>query len=227
MSINYVNSSGDGFVDFEKFFGLDGIVVVNTVSNVDAILISGHKELQTGITHNDGTHVCYTVLLLTCTIVGGTWKPLKPPPSDSKGQNYECDSTIYFFVLRASLILILAGCTLHIHGYTERYDARATYSSPSVVGRMMAVGSVGTKLAPYTESDTYLSRDVGFNWEEVHKDARRSNPQAIIAVDPNAPPSPPFSYCPVVNTMPSMRRILLSVRVLTCRPFKNIFKLCW
>lgn len=35
----------------------------------------------------------------------------------------------------------------------------------------MAVGNVGTSLAPYTESDTFLSRDAGFSWEEVHKDA--------------------------------------------------------
>ena len=36
---------------------------------------------------------------------------------------------------------------------------------------MMAVGNVGETLAPYTESDTFLSRDAGFTWEEVHKDA--------------------------------------------------------
>lgn len=36
---------------------------------------------------------------------------------------------------------------------------------------MMAVGNVGESLAPYTESDTFLSRDAGFTWEEVHKDA--------------------------------------------------------
>lgn len=35
----------------------------------------------------------------------------------------------------------------------------------------MAVGNVGEVLAPYTESDTFLSRDGGFTWEEVHKDA--------------------------------------------------------
>lgn len=60
---------------------------------------------------------------------------------------------------------------MHVHGYTERYDPRATYSSPSVVGLLMAVGNVGEGLAPYTESDTFLSRDAGFSWEEVHKDA--------------------------------------------------------
>ena len=35
----------------------------------------------------------------------------------------------------------------------------------------MAVGNVGEKLAPYVESDTFLSRDAGFTWEEVHKEA--------------------------------------------------------
>jgi hypothetical protein len=35
----------------------------------------------------------------------------------------------------------------------------------------MAVGNVGENLAPYVESDTFLSRDAGFTWEEVHKDA--------------------------------------------------------
>jgi hypothetical protein len=35
----------------------------------------------------------------------------------------------------------------------------------------MAVGNVGETLAPYTESDTFLSRDTGFTWQEVHKDA--------------------------------------------------------
>lgn len=65
----------------------------------------------------------------------------------------------------------LQNCALHIHGYTERLDPRATYSSPSVVGLLMAVGNVGEALAPYTESDTFFSRDAGFTWEEVHKDA--------------------------------------------------------
>jgi len=35
----------------------------------------------------------------------------------------------------------------------------------------MAVGNVGERLAPYKESDTFLSRDAGFTWQEVHKDA--------------------------------------------------------
>lgn len=87
---------------------------------------------------------------------GGTWKPMTPPTKDSLGQRYGCQGT---------------KCALHIHGYTERYDARAKYSSPSAIGLMMAVGNVGEYLAPYKDSDTFFTRDGGFTWEEVHKDA--------------------------------------------------------
>ncbi|KAF8798604.1 vacuolar protein sorting/targeting protein 10 [Phlegmacium glaucopus] len=87
---------------------------------------------------------------------GSTWTPLTPPLLDSNKQPYSCFDT---------------SCSLHIHGYTERNDPRATYSTPSVPGLLMAVGNVGEYLAPYTDSDTFLSRDAGFTWQEVHKDA--------------------------------------------------------
>ncbi|OAX38327.1 Oligoxyloglucan reducing end-specific cellobiohydrolase, partial [Rhizopogon vinicolor AM-OR11-026] len=140
VSIENVNRNNAGFVDFEKFQGLDGIAMVNVVANPAEAALTGRKLLQTRITHNDG----------------GSWKSLSPPAADSLGQKYSCSSV---------------GCGLHVHGYTERFDARATYSSPSVVGVVMAVGNVGEVLASYTESDTFLSRDGGFTWEEVHKDA--------------------------------------------------------
>ncbi|KAH8981343.1 Oligoxyloglucan reducing end-specific cellobiohydrolase [Lactarius akahatsu] len=139
-SVENVNRDQRGFVDFEKMIGLDGIALINVIANPEAAAVTGTKELQTRITHNDG----------------GSWKPLNPPKYDSHGQAYDCRS---------------ASCALHVHGYTERFDPRATFSSPSVVGLLMAVGNVGEKLAPYAESDTFLSRDAGFTWEEVHKDA--------------------------------------------------------
>ncbi|KAG8926574.1 vacuolar protein sorting/targeting protein PEP1 [Tulasnella sp. 418] len=140
LSLQYVNRNDKGYVDFEKVIGLDGIALINTLSNPDEAALTGKKKLQTRITHNDG----------------GTWKPLTPPPVDSLGQKYECTG---------------AQCSLHIHGYTERFDARATYSSPSAIGLMMVVGNVGESLAPYQDSDTFFTRDGGFTWEEVHKDA--------------------------------------------------------
>ena len=36
---------------------------------------------------------------------------------------------------------------------------------------LMAVGNVGESLDPYDQSGTFLSRDAGFTWQEVHKDA--------------------------------------------------------
>ncbi|KAI0923357.1 vacuolar protein sorting/targeting protein PEP1 [Taiwanofungus camphoratus] len=140
LSIENVNRNDAGFVDFEKMIGLDGIALINVVSNPHEAALTGQKQVQTRITHNDG----------------GTWKRLTPPPTDSQGNKYLCDST---------------KCALHIHGYTERFDSRATYSTPSVPGLLMAVGTVGEALVEYTESDTFLSRDAGFTWEEVHKDA--------------------------------------------------------
>jgi hypothetical protein len=139
-SLENVNRNEYGFVDFEKMVGLDGIALVNIVSNAEQAVVSGKKALQSRITHNDGS----------------TWTPLNPPALDSQGNKYQCQGT---------------KCQLNIHGYTERRDPRATYSSPSVKGLLMAVGNVGETLAPYTDSDTYLSRDAGFTWEEVHKDA--------------------------------------------------------
>lgn len=35
----------------------------------------------------------------------------------------------------------------------------------------MAVGNVGESLDDYDQSDTFISRNAGFTWEEVHKDA--------------------------------------------------------
>jgi len=36
---------------------------------------------------------------------------------------------------------------------------------------MLAVGNVGEELAPYSDSDIFITRDGGFSWEEIHKDA--------------------------------------------------------
>ncbi|CDZ97982.1 Sortilin and related receptors [Phaffia rhodozyma] len=140
LSIENANRNNRGYVDFEKMIGLDGVAVLNIVSNPDQAAVSGTKKLKTMITHNDG----------------GSWNPMTPPSKDSLGQPYPCSST---------------SCALHIHGYTERRDPKATYSSPSAKGLMMAVGNVGENLIGYTDSDTFLTRDAGFTWEEVHKDA--------------------------------------------------------
>jgi hypothetical protein len=54
LSIDNVNRDERGFVDFEKMIGLDGIALINVVSNPHDAAISGRKMLQSRITHNDG-----------------------------------------------------------------------------------------------------------------------------------------------------------------------------
>lgn len=57
VSADNVNRNDRGFVDFEKMIGLDGIAVINVVSNAQSARITGRKELQTRITHNDGVSI--------------------------------------------------------------------------------------------------------------------------------------------------------------------------
>ena len=54
LSVENVNRDNRGYVDFEKMIGLDGIAVVNIVSNPRDAAVTGQKKLQTRITHNDG-----------------------------------------------------------------------------------------------------------------------------------------------------------------------------
>lgn len=56
LSQEYVNRNSEGFVDFEKMLGLEGIALINVVSNWDEAIITGDKRLQSRITHNDGEH---------------------------------------------------------------------------------------------------------------------------------------------------------------------------
>jgi hypothetical protein len=88
-SMPNVNRDHRGYVDFEKMIGLDGIAIINVVSNPESAAVTGTKELQTRITHNDG----------------GRWKRLIPPKQDSQGQPYECRSAV-----RVSLVLLINLC---------------------------------------------------------------------------------------------------------------------
>lgn len=59
-SIEFANRNAAGFVDFEKMIGLDGIAVLNIVSNPEEASLSGYKKLQSRITHNDGSYISYS-----------------------------------------------------------------------------------------------------------------------------------------------------------------------
>lgn len=54
ISADYVNRNDNGYVDFEKMVLLDGIALINIISNPHQAPLTGIKEIQTRITHNDG-----------------------------------------------------------------------------------------------------------------------------------------------------------------------------
>ena len=141
LSLDAVNRNERGFVDYEKMQSLEGIAIVNRVVNHKAAAKGEKKKLRSMITHNDG----------------GRWDYIAPPAKDSEGNAYnKCSKNI-------------EECSLNFHHYTERTDARHTFSSGSAIGLMMAVGSVGDELKGFADSDTFLTTDGGVMWMEVRK----------------------------------------------------------
>lgn len=64
LSMDNVNRNDAGYVDFEKMIGLDGIALVNVVSNPHEAPLTKRKLLQTRITHNDGQYEAYMLHIL-------------------------------------------------------------------------------------------------------------------------------------------------------------------
>jgi len=77
LALENVNRDERGYIDFEKMIGLDGIALVNIVSNPTDATLSSRKQLQSRITHNDGS----------------TRRPLTPPIVDSQGNKSYCQGT--------------------------------------------------------------------------------------------------------------------------------------
>ncbi|KIW22974.1 uncharacterized protein PV07_11214 [Cladophialophora immunda] len=146
FTLGGVNRDTEGYVDFEKMQGLEGVAMVNVVSNLDETNNGERKKLKSMITHNDGAQ----------------WAYLPPPKEDALGNKYSC-------VEEANKAT--GKCSLHIHSYTERADKSATFSSPSAVGLMMAVGNVGEYLVRKDDeaTDTFITRDAGITWQSVKK----------------------------------------------------------
>ena len=141
MSLENVNRNEGGYVDFERINILEGVIMATIVRDTKAADAGKGKSLQTLISHNDGA----------------TWTPLGAPASDSEEKRYSCD------------ISDTKRCSLQLHGYTERSDTRATYSSRSAIGLMMGIGNVGEELLPKDKASTFISADGGIIWNEAKK----------------------------------------------------------
>jgi hypothetical protein len=143
--------------------GLEGVAMVNVVSNPTEVEAGANKKLKSMITHNDGAE----------------WALLPPPEKDAIGKEYPCSG---------------GKCTLHIHSYTERSDKGATFSSPSGVGLMMAVGNVGEYLLSKNDeaTDTFVTRDAGISWQSVKKGSylwEYGDQGSIIVIVPESTPT--------------------------------------
>ncbi|CAG8497035.1 17231_t:CDS:10, partial [Dentiscutata heterogama] len=58
-------------------------------------------------------------------------------------------------------------CYLNLHGRTAIHRPGGVFSSSSAIGLLMGVGNVGSSLKPYSESDTFMSRDAGRTWLKI------------------------------------------------------------
>ncbi len=144
LSIAGVNRNGDGYADFEKMKGLEGVALVNVVDNVEETKAgSEKKKIKTMITHNDGAE----------------WMLLAPPKTGVEGKDIGCSVDDDGQATET--------CSLHLHGYTERINPGNTYSSASAVGLMLATGNVGEYLLPAGEADTFMTNDGGISWKMI------------------------------------------------------------
>lgn len=161
-SIDGVNRNVQGYVDFEKMHGLEGVALVNKVANYDAKEKdkSGGKKLKSMITHDDGA----------------SWTLLTPPATDSEGKKFSCSGNI-------------EKCSLHIHSYTEREDRSRIFSSKTAIGILFGIGNVGEYLGKKSEADTFISTDAGITWKEAKKGSYMwkfgDQGAIIILIDPN------------------------------------------
>ncbi|GMG21663.1 unnamed protein product [Ambrosiozyma monospora] len=144
QSIDHVNRNFAGYIDFESIQSLEGISLLNVVSNADEVRDNGEeKKLKSMITYNDGAQ----------------WSYLTPPAVDSEGNKYSCNGK-------------LEDCSLNLHSFTERVDpGRDTYSSYSAIGMLFGLGNVGSSLKDESDSETalFFTKDAGATWKEVKK----------------------------------------------------------
>lgn len=144
-SLKNTNRNTNGFVDYERLYGIDGVGLANIVANAKDVETRGaHKHLKTQITYNDGR----------------SWSYIKPPSEDHEGRRIHCDPAD------------TDTCSLHLHSVTTPHNFGRIFSSPAP-GVAMGVGSIGEYLKPYEDSDTFLSTDGGQTWQMVRRDAHK------------------------------------------------------
>ncbi|RIA92294.1 hypothetical protein C1645_765456 [Glomus cerebriforme] len=104
---------------------------------------------------------------------GSHWKRLKNVKTlDSDGSNCQ-------------------DCYLNLHGRTDIRGPGGIFSAPSSTGLLIGVGNFGQYLLPYSECNTFMSRDGGRNWNEIRRGASLyefgDQGTIIVVIDNKAP----------------------------------------
>lgn len=135
-SLDATNRNRLGIVDFEKVVGVEGVAIVNTVTNVDAVEAGKEeKALKTKITFDDGASLAALDRGLSFSLLtrgeaavsvsvsgheentahtmlhgaGGHWSLIPAPAVDHEGRKVKCDVSDLVRSLRALDRLSLAG----------------------------------------------------------------------------------------------------------------------
>jgi len=140
-SLDATNRNSRGLVDYEKMQGIEGVLLMNQVSNPEAVKHGQEEKLiVTRMSFDDGA----------------TWVPLTSPSTDLKGDKYACQES---------------DCNLHLHSYTEKRDPQNLFDSQSAPGLMLGAGNVGKYLTSYSDSGIFLTRDGGMTWKQITSEA--------------------------------------------------------
>ena len=157
-SLRDTNRNAHGYVDYENVYGIEGVGIANVVSNAMDVERKGQqKKLRSMITFDDGNAVDSLLVIAVLTFhLGSSWSPLRAPDSDVEGNRTPCPTSDP------------DNCSLHFHSVTNPHNFGRIFSSPAP-GFVIGVGSIGAQLAPYDESDTFLSTDAGLTWRMVQR----------------------------------------------------------
>ncbi|KAJ2614366.1 vacuolar protein sorting/targeting protein PEP1 [Coemansia sp. RSA 1365] len=148
LALEHTHRSANGLVDVERVHGVEGVMIANQVSNwekLGGVFSRRHAELRSRISFNDGAR----------------WRFLQPPERDASGKRYGCSHDGG----------ATGECALHVHSVTSTRTPGRVFGVAAVPGVVAAVGSVGSSLNAWRESDTFLSRDSGLTWTAVHAGA--------------------------------------------------------
>ncbi|KAJ3053123.1 vacuolar protein sorting/targeting protein PEP1 [Rhizophlyctis rosea] len=151
QTLNHTNRAKNGRVDFERIQAreFESIIFANVVDNWKDLDDSWSDETKKLVTRMSWND-------------GGTWEALEPPADKRR----ECSSTNR------------DNCKLHLHSVTETHNIGRVLSATAAPGILIGVGSVGSYLKPYSQCDTYLSRDAGKTWRML-----RSGPHKYESLD--------------------------------------------